>query len=156
MTFCVFTYLSWAMYFLWDSDSFISVLSTLRSASVPIWGLPSRRYGKESACPCRRYKRLKLDTWDRRIPWRRKWQSTLAFLPGELHGQRSLVGYSPWGLRQLDMTEHVSARVYTHTHTHTHIHTHVLIYWTNIWMNHSKPITIANLLSSGCTAYRFE
>ena len=128
MTFCVFTYLSWAMYFLWDSDSFISVLSTLRSASVPIWGLPSRRYGKESACPCRRYKRLKLDSWDRRIPWRRKWQSTPAFLPGELHGQRSLVGYSPWGLRQLDMTEHVSARVYTHTHTHTHIHTHVLIY----------------------------
>ena len=29
-------------------------------------------------------------------PWRRKWQTTLVFLPGEFHGQRSLVGYSPW------------------------------------------------------------
>ena len=47
-------------------------------------------------------------------------------------------------------------RTRVHTHTHTHTHTHVPIYWTNIWMNHSKPITIANLLSSGCTAYRFE
>ena len=30
------------------------------------------------------------------IPWRRKWLSTLVFLSGEFHGQRSLVGYSPW------------------------------------------------------------
>ena len=33
------------------------------------------------------------------IPWRRKWQPTPAFLPGEFHGQRSLAGYSPWGCR---------------------------------------------------------
>ena len=32
-----------------------------------------------------------------RIPWRRKWQPTPVFLPGQSHGQRSLVGYSPWG-----------------------------------------------------------
>ena len=37
--------------------------------------------------------------------WRRKWQPTLVFLPGESHGQRSLTGYSPWGHKQLDMTE---------------------------------------------------
>jgi len=30
-----------------------------------------------------------------RVPWRRKWQPTLVFLPGESHGQRSLAGYSP-------------------------------------------------------------
>ena len=40
-----------------------------------------------------------------KIPWRRKWQCTLVFLPGESHGQRSLAGYSPWGHRELDMTE---------------------------------------------------
>ena len=34
-----------------------------------------------------------------RPPWRRKWQPTPVFLPGEFHGQRSLVGYSPWGCR---------------------------------------------------------
>ena len=34
-----------------------------------------------------------------KIPWRRKWQSTPVLLPGKSHGQRSLVGYSPWGRR---------------------------------------------------------
>ena len=38
-------------------------------------------------------------------PWRRKWQPTPVFLPGEFHGQRSLVGYSPWGRKGLDTTE---------------------------------------------------
>ena len=33
------------------------------------------------------------------------WQPTLVFLPGELHGLRDLVGYSPWGLKESDMTE---------------------------------------------------
>ena len=39
------------------------------------------------------------------IPWRRKWQSTPVLLPGESHGQRSLVGYSPWGCKESDTTE---------------------------------------------------
>ena len=56
--------------------------------------------------------------WVREIPWRRKWQPTLVFLPGKLHGQRRLVGYSPWDLRELDKIER--ARTHTHTHTHTH------------------------------------
>ena len=36
----------------------------------------------------------------------RNWQPTPVFLPGEFHGQRSLVDYSPWGRKELDMTEH--------------------------------------------------
>ena len=46
------------------------------------------------------------------IPWlgrftgRRKWQQSPVFLPGEFHGQRSMVGYSPWGLKESDATEH--------------------------------------------------
>ena len=56
-----------------------------------------------------------IDPWVRKIPWRRKWQPTPAFLPGESHGQRSLAGYSPLGPKELDMTEWL-----THTHTHTH------------------------------------
>jgi len=38
-------------------------------------------------------------------PWRREWQPTPAFLPGESHGQRSLAGYSPCGCKESDMTE---------------------------------------------------
>ena len=43
-----------------------------------------------------------------KIPWRRKQQPTPLFLPGELHGQRSLVGYSPWGYKELDRTERLT------------------------------------------------
>ena len=39
------------------------------------------------------------------IGWRRKWQPTPVFLPGESHGQRSLAGHGPWGHRESDMTE---------------------------------------------------
>ena len=49
----------------------------------------------------------------RRCPWSRKWQPTPIFLPGKLHCQRSLAGYSPWSRKELDRT------VCTHTHTHT-------------------------------------
>ena len=38
-------------------------------------------------------------------PWRRRWQPTPVLLPGKFHGQRSLVGYSPWGRKESDMTE---------------------------------------------------
>ena len=43
--------------------------------------------------------------WARKIPWRREWLPTLAFLSGKFHGQRSFVGYSPWGCKQLNTTE---------------------------------------------------
>ena len=43
--------------------------------------------------------------WVRKIPWRRAWQPTPVFLPGESHGQRGLVGYSPWGRTESDTTE---------------------------------------------------
>ena len=44
------------------------------------------------------------EPWVRKIPWRREWQPTAVFLPGESHGQRSLVGYSPWGHKESDIT----------------------------------------------------
>ena len=44
-------------------------------------------------------------SWVGKITWRRKWQSTPVLLPGKSHGQRSLVGYSPWGRKESDMTE---------------------------------------------------
>ena len=41
------------------------------------------------------------DPWVGKIPWRRKWTPTPVFLPGKSHGQRSLVGYSPWGHKRV-------------------------------------------------------
>ena len=46
----------------------------------------------------------------REDPWRRKWQPTPAFLLGKSHGQRSLVGYSPWGHKVSDTTEWQTAQ----------------------------------------------
>ena len=43
--------------------------------------------------------------WVGKIPWRRAWQPTPVFSPGESHGQRSLVDYSPWDHKELDTTE---------------------------------------------------
>ena len=45
------------------------------------------------------------DPWVEKIPWRKKWQPTPVLLPGKFHGRRMLVGYSPWGLKELDTTE---------------------------------------------------
>ena len=53
----------------------------------------------------KRLKRCRFDPWVWKIPWRRKWQPTLVFLIGKSDGQRSLAGYSPWGLKESDTTE---------------------------------------------------
>ena len=51
------------------------------------------------------------DPWVGKIPWRREWQLTPVFLPEKLHGQKSLVSYSPRGCKESDMTE-----LLTHTY----------------------------------------
>ena len=76
-----------------------------RNETFCIQGLPSGARDKEPACQHRRCKRLEFDPWVGMIPWRRAWQPTPVFLPGEPHGQRSLAGYNPWGHRELDKTE---------------------------------------------------
>ena len=58
-------------------------------------GFPGGASGKEPTCQCRRHKRHSFHPWVGKIPWRRAWQLTPVFLPGESHGQRNLVGYSP-------------------------------------------------------------
>ena len=48
--------------------------------------------------------------WVGKIPWKREWQPTLVFLPGELHRQKNLVSYSQWS--QLDLTFSLDSTVY--------------------------------------------
>ena len=66
--------------------------------------------GKESVCQCERNKRCRFNAWVRKIPWRKKWQPTPVFLPGESHEKRSLVGYSPCGSQKVghDWAQHSS------------------------------------------------
>jgi len=72
---------------------------------TPSLGFPGGTSGKESSCQCRRHKRRTFNPWVRKVPWRRAWQPTPIFLPGESHGQRNLVGYGPGGGKESDTTE---------------------------------------------------
>ena len=73
------------------------------------WGSPAASLSPKSRCLdhglprwlrwsiiCLLCRRPMYDPWVRKIPWRRKWQPTLVFLPGKSHKQRRLVGHSPW------------------------------------------------------------
>ena len=60
---------------------------------------------------CQQCRRQRFDTWVGKIPWRRAWQPTPVFLPGESHGLRSLVGYSPWGHKESDTNEQLTVEV---------------------------------------------
>ena len=53
----------------------------------------------------------RFNPWVRKIPWRREWQPATVFLPGDSHRQRSLVGYSLWGCKELDTTEQLTLRL---------------------------------------------
>ena len=78
--------------------------------------MPRWHSDKESTYKCRRHNRWGFYPWIRKIPWRRKWQLTPVFLPGKSQGQRSLAGYSPWGCKESDMTEHHHHQVYKPKH----------------------------------------
>ena len=65
---------------------------SLNNFQIYSMGLPWWLNSEESTCQS---KRLGFYPWVRKIPWRRKWQPILVFLPGKSHGQRSLVGYNP-------------------------------------------------------------
>ena len=77
----------------------------IKSRAKDIKGFPGDTVVKNMH-QCRRCRKHGQDTWVGKIPWRRKWQQTPVFLPGESHGQRSLTGYSPWGNIESDVTGH--------------------------------------------------
>ena len=83
----------------------LTVMKYLLTSAAQVLRFPGGASGKEPGCLFRRQKRHGFSPWVRKIPWRRAWQTTSVFLPGESHGQWSLVGYSPWGHRESDMTE---------------------------------------------------
>ena len=67
---------------------------------------------------CLQCRRLMFDPWVGKTPWKREWQPTPVFLPGESYGQRSLAGYSPWNWI-LAANTHTPI---THFQTSIHIH----------------------------------
>ena len=85
---------------LWLSDSY-NIQFMMITSIMNIGGSD----GKKICLQCRR---PGFDLWVGKIPQRREQLSTPVFWPGEFHGQRRLMGYSPWGLKELDTTEQLS------------------------------------------------
>ena len=85
-----------------------SKLQYALKVSVVCWRSYCGASGKESISQFKSWRRLSFDPWIRKIPWRRKWQPILVFLPGEFDEQRSLVSYSPLGCKESDMTEQLT------------------------------------------------
>ena len=87
-------------------------------------GCPGGSGGEEPTCPCRRHKRGGFDPWVGKIPRRRARQPTPVGLPGESHGQRSLVGYGPRDCEELDTAEWLSTAQQPR-------------WWAGFWADHS-------------------
>ena len=85
-------------------------------------------FNAQSECISLQWARPRFDPWVGKIPWRRAWQPTPAFLPGESHGQRSLAGYSPCGHKESGVTK----CTHRHTQTYVNIHTHIYIHYTKL------------------------
>ena len=93
-------------------------LNDLRAITHTV-GLPRWCWGKETPSQCRRCKRCGYDPWVGKIPWRRAWQPTPAFLPRESHGQRRAGGLQPTESQRFrhDWSD------WTHTHTYCGLRT---------------------------------
>ena len=85
----------WMFKLLQSTPSFSSCLMNQRIDLLKM-GFPGGASGKEPNCQCRRQKRCEFSPCVGKISWRKKWQPTPEFLPGESQGWGSLVGYSPW------------------------------------------------------------
>ena len=68
--------------------------------------------------------------WLRKSLWRWEWKSTPVLLPGKPHGQRSLAGYSPWGCKELDTTEHA----------------HIIFLFTHGFLNNAVDLMLLNFI----------
>ena len=71
--------------------------------------------GSDSEEPICQHRSHGFNPWVGKIPWSRKRQPTLVFLPAESHGQRSLAGYSPQSHKESDMTEQLNTRYSIHS-----------------------------------------
>ena len=80
---------------------FKSSYPLIRASLVAQWNPPAMQESQE----------VRVQSLGREDPWRRKWQPTPVLLPGESHSQRNLAGYSPWGHKELDMTEQLSTHL---------------------------------------------
>ena len=86
-------------------DNIVTILPFILALVIVSLGFPCSSVGKETACSAGDPGSIPVG----KIPWKKKWQPNPVSLPGKSHGQRSLVGFSPWGHRkESGMTEQLT------------------------------------------------
>ena len=97
-----------------------------------------------------------------KIPWRRKWPPTPVFLSREFYGQRSLMGYGPWGPKELDMTEQLTLSLFNHVKICLSAHVShfekplLLLQAANLILSISKVKSSVIFLLSTCLAIVYQ
>ena len=82
-----------------------------------------------------------VQSWVRKIPWRRERQPSPVSLPGKSHGQRSLVGCSPWGCKESDMTEWLTLSLLSCKNIWS-MQDVVLLLLSTIWLSHLHGLSM--------------
>ena len=111
-------------------------------------GFPRWLRGKQTTCQCRR---LRLDPWIEKIPWKREWQPTPIFLPEKFHGQRSLAGLPSMG----SQTSQTQLNNLTATTTNLYKTCRLLLWTQGLSLNPRRP-DVSSRLSSGCLSLSFH
>ena len=75
----------------------------------------------------------RVNPWVRKISWRREWQPTPAFLPGEFHEQRSLKGYSPQGCKESDTTEWLMLSLSVSNSVNVYVIIQIILYYMFVY-----------------------
>ena len=100
---CMLFYIfKWSLIFQWHKYLILSLIFKL---ILMLFFSVILLFGFYIVSVCLQCRRPGFNHWVWNFPWRRKWQPTPVLLPGKFHGRRSLVGYSPWDHKELDMTE---------------------------------------------------
>ena len=97
-----------SLWFAWSLTLLWPKIKPYLALSLSTEWLPRWLNFREFACQCRRLRSHGFNPSVEKIPWRRERQPTPVFLPGKFHGQRSPVGYSSWGPKELDVIEQLS------------------------------------------------
>ena len=107
---CEFKNTQTIFYRIWGKGTCKEIGRQKRQQRMPAHGSLTKEKGFPGGpalknLPACQYRGHGVDPWVRKTPWRREWQPTPVFLPGAFHGQSSLVGYSPWALKEWDKAE---------------------------------------------------
>ena len=125
-------------------------MSCIKCMGYVLLGFLHGTRGKEPACQYRRHKRCGFHPWVGKIPWRRVWQPTPIFLPGESHGQKTLVGNKSTGLQRVEHNWSNLAHTQCSSFFHFLIETIKLLnYFINGWWNSPSETILVRIFDFG-------